>query len=223
MRFHSLDGIDWTDREAKKAHYVGTAINDFVEGARKGVRMPVRSEPVERVIGSSALLMADSLYIPALHSIANNGSPIVINNACLSWHRLSVTFMFAGARAYIGTLYPVLTSESEAMALALLGKHFGKMLPHAIWAAQNAAYGPADDRRPYVVTGVYTQRLRATAEDVPLRILTELNRGEAGWKRVFRSKIEDEQDRRRQETVQAYYDREIPAFRQRWFPEPGGR
>jgi hypothetical protein len=35
--------------------------------------------------------------------------------------------MFANARAYVGTLYQVSNVEAEAVAVALLGKHFGKL------------------------------------------------------------------------------------------------
>ncbi len=218
MRFHSLDGVDWTDRAAKAELYVGTAIKDFCDRSKEHPMKPKTREPLQRVVGSAALMMADNLYLAHTHSVAAMGTPIIINNACVSWHDLAGRFFFAGARAYIGTLFPVGTSEAEGIVLALLGKHFGKALPHAIWTAQNALYGALGDRRPYVVTGVYTQRLRVTTEDAPLRILTQLNRGERAWKQTIRIDTDDEQDRRKNEAVQAYYGREIPAFRDRWFP-----
>lgn len=52
------------------------------------------------------MMMADGNYIVMPRSLADEGTPIIINNACLSWHRLAGTFTFANARAYIGTLFP---------------------------------------------------------------------------------------------------------------------
>ncbi len=104
MRFISMDGVDWNDPRKKEKLYVGTAMLDFMEKTRSGKRElePVRKETVERVVGSSAMKMADDNYIVFPQSLADEGTPIIINNACLSWHRLASTFTFANARAYVG-------------------------------------------------------------------------------------------------------------------------
>src|SRR5215211_7255574 len=115
-------------------------------------------------------------------ALAAEGSPIIINNACVSWHELAGRFLFSNARAYIGTLFSVSDIEAEAIVVSLLDKHFGKLLPHALWSAQNAVYGKGGDRRPYLVTGVYPQRLRVTTEDVPRRILSRLRSGQKYWR-----------------------------------------
>ena len=57
------------------------------------------------MVGSSAMMMSDSNSLFAQHSIADMGTPIIVNNACVSWHRLAADMTFAGARAY--TLFPV--------------------------------------------------------------------------------------------------------------------
>src|SRR5690606_3848043 len=113
-------------------------------------------------------------YIALPRVLAANGTPIVINNACWSWHDLAERFIMAGARAYIGTLYPVNDLEAESVAVKLLDKHWGKCLPHALWSAQNDTYGGGGNRRPYIATGVYPQRLRVTRENAPLRIVKQL-------------------------------------------------
>ena len=175
FRFISVDGVDWADREAKSKLYVGNVIHDFNKRMNEGPTTfkPSRRENVDRVVGSSAMMMSDSNLIFAQRLIANVGTPIVINNACLSWHRLAADMIFAGARAYVGTLFPVLSSEAAEVATKVIRDYWGKPLPIALWSAQRDVYG-ADLRRPYVVAGVFTQSLRIDPIDFPARIKKRL-------------------------------------------------
>lgn len=220
-RFHSLDGVDWNDHVAKADLYVGTAIRDWADWTRNKTLEPVHKEDIDRVLGSAVLAMADNNYLPMPRALACEGSPIIFNNACVSWHELAGRFMFTGARAYVGTLYSVSDIEAEAVAVALLGKHFGKMLPHALWAAQNGVYGAGGDRRPYVVSGVYPQRLRSTREDVPRHIISKLWNGLRYWEKRAAQVGEGDPDRKEDlDEIANYYAREFPAFRERWFRRP---
>jgi hypothetical protein len=218
VRFVSLDGIDWNDPVAKKDLYVGTAILDYTRRERDEPNWePVHKEEIPRVIGSAAMVMADHNYIAMPRSLASEGSPIIINNACVSWHELASRFMFNNARAYIGTITDVSDLEAEAIILRLLDKHFGKPLAHGVWSAQNATYGHNSDRRPYVVTGVYPQRLRSTPEDAPRRIFHRLIGAARHWQRRL---IEATGDERLEKDIRAildYYKRELLGFKSRWF------
>jgi hypothetical protein len=188
MRFASLDGVDWNDPTKKAALYVGTAVLDFVERIKPGPNelKPVKKENIGRVVGSSAMKMSDSNLILMPRPLANGGSLIVVNNACVSWHGLAGNFTFANARAYVGTLFEVSPTEAGEIAVKILDKHWNKPLPVAVWAAQRDVYGP-DDRRPYVVTGVFPQRLRVKGLDYPARILKQLRTSLAGWERTLTS------------------------------------
>jgi hypothetical protein len=180
-RFVSLDGVDWHDPKQKENLYVGRAILDYIERTRTGAEnelMPVKKEEIARVTGSAVLKMYDQHYISLPHAIAAGGTPIIINNACSSWHRLASNYIFGNARAYIGTLFPVMTSEAHGVVERLLGKHFGKPIPTALWSAQREVYG-ANPRHPY---GVYPQCLRIPHYDVPAYIepFTRFERVEGG-------------------------------------------
>lgn len=217
VRFVSLDGVDWNDPIAKKDLYVGTAIIDYTNRERDDPNWePVHREEIPRVIGSAAMAMADNNYIAMPRSLACEGSPIIVNNACVSWHELAKRFMFTNARAYIGTVMPVADLEAEAIVVRLLDKHFGKPLGHAVWSAQNATYGAKSNRRPYVVTGVYPQRLRTTLEDAPRRILDRLIDAAKHWQRRLDRVRGEERLERDIRAILAYYEREILAFRKCW-------
>jgi hypothetical protein len=214
IRFISLDGIDWHDPQKDEKLYVGRAIIDFIEGTRpeSGTLQPVKKETVPRVVGSSALKLYDHNLIALPKPVADEGTPIIINNACASWHRLAANFIFAGARAYVGTLYPVTTSEAREVIVKLLDKHAGKPLAAALWSAQREVYGDGL-RRPYVAAGVYPQRLRIKRQDVIGRMVSRLSRALTGWKKAL--SVVDPNDSARMTTVReniAYYESELAHF-----------
>jgi hypothetical protein len=217
MRFVSLDGVPWNDRAKKEKLYVGTAMNDFMSRTRNHEDLePTIKDTVSRVLGSAAMKMHDNNFIALPRSLANESTPIVINNACVSWHRLAGNFVFGGARAYVGTLFPVSTTEAENVVVRALGKHQGKLLPHAFWSAQRETYGD-NPRRPYVMAGVYPQRIRATIADVPAYIAHELERGRDAWTR-YRDKggPHDAQRKRTVDSHVTFFERQIEWFKERW-------
>ncbi len=153
-RFHELDGIDWTDSAAKTNLYIGTAITSWVAMGIVGrSKYRVASEDIPRVIGSMGLRMHDRVWMPALHGFAPGCTPIVFNNACSSWHRLSATFMFAGARAYVGALFPVIESEAQEVGTSFFQKEINTSFSKALWTSQNRIY-QGQDRRPYAMVGL---------------------------------------------------------------------
>jgi hypothetical protein len=214
FRFVSLDGVDWTDREAKSKLHVGTAIHDFNELLNDGPSQlkPVKREAISRVVGSSAMMMSDSNLLFAQHTMADTGTPIIFNNACLSWHRLAGDMTFAGARAYVGTLFPVTSAEAAAVLTSALDAHWDRSLPVALWSAQRDVYG-VGLRRPYVVTGVFPQHLRVEPLDYPERIRKRLAGSLAGWReRLASVDSGDMQQITRINEIIRIYQRELDHF-----------
>jgi hypothetical protein len=212
IRFISLDGVDWSDSVAKKNLHVGTAITDFFARTQNHELEPVKKENTDRVFGSAALKMHDANLILLPKPLADEGTPIVINNACVSWHRLANHFSFCNARAYIGTLFPVTGSEAHEVVVTLVRKYFTKPLPAALWSTQRNVYGTST-RRPYVITGVYTQWLRARRQDVIGHLVTRLSRALAGWQRVLAA--EGQRDTSRHKIISegiAFYRQELAHF-----------
>lgn len=182
--FVSLDGVPWDDPVKKASLYIGTAILDFMERDRNDRSFrPTESEDVKRVPGSAALRVYDGNYIPILRSLAAGRTPIVINNACASWHRLAIGFTVANARVYIGTLFSVTEGEAQEFISQVLQRHYGKPLAVAVWHAHNQVYG-SSVRRPYVMVGCHFQRLRVTPSDAPREIIRELAKSLNAWRRM---------------------------------------
>jgi hypothetical protein len=201
-RFVSLDGVAWDDPEKEKKLHIGTAMIDFLQRRENRKEFqPAKKEGIGRVVGSAALRMADHNLLAFPRALAGEDTPIIINNACTSWHRLAGYFMFAGARAYIGTLFPISTSEADEVTTRVFGKYRKMPLAHAYWAAQREVYQGAI-RRPYVVAGVYPQRVEPARGDIPAHIARKLIRGRRIWQ-TFLAKSEP-LEKSRQQTVKRH-------------------
>ena len=154
--YNSIDGVDWRDRAAKEALPVGSALTTWLEMELKDrQRHVVAQEKIDRVPGSMAISLHDGPWIFASHGLHPETAPIVLNNSCWSWHQLCEKFTFAGARGYVGTLFPVLDAEAQEVAVAAIARHSGMELYRALWLAQRGVYG-VQGRRPYVVFGLPT-------------------------------------------------------------------
>lgn len=213
--FTSLDGVSWHDPDRDSKLVVGTAILDFTNQINE--LEPVLKVPIDRVHRSAVLQMHDNNYLPMPRSVAGHGCPVILNNACASWHRLSETFVLGGARAYVGTLYPVTAYDAEPVTTKLLGKHFGKPLPVALWAAQREAYGVDSLRRPYVMAGIFPQRLRTVHRDVPTETVKSLERNARNHKRRLDEEVNlsDKTKDGLRENI-AYLEREAMSLYSRW-------
>lgn len=164
-RFHSIDGVDWNDQVGKDALPVGSAARTWLEMDQlERNRFTVASEDIARVKGSMAILLHDGPWVFASHGMHPGTAPVVLNNSCWSWHRLCEKFIFAGARAYIGSLFPVINMEAQAVAISALTKHHDKELYRALWLAQKEVYGD-QGRRPYVMFGLPVVTIRPNRTD----------------------------------------------------------
>lgn len=156
-RFHELDGVNWADPVAKAGLYVGSAITSWgdIGDLIERNKYKVATETIPRVAGSMALQMSDNIWIPFFHGLAPESAPLVFNNACSSWHKLGNRFMFAGARGYIGTLFPVTDPEAQEIGRSIFETHLMSDTPEALWKSQNDVYGTGgNERRPYAMFGL---------------------------------------------------------------------
>ena len=185
IKFISLDGVDWNDKDKKQKLYIGEAIKDFIEFTRMDDGMkPIKKENIDRVKGSSMLKMFDDNLLVFPVAFADNTTPIIFNNACCSWHGLSKTFIFGNTRAYVGTLFQVTNTEAEEIAMRLLKSYFGKPLALALWRAQNDVY-PNSIRRPYLLVGTHFQKLRTTVQSNAQYLIKRLLTSEKYWARTL--------------------------------------
>lgn len=215
-KFISLDGVDWADHEAKKRLPVGTALLDYLNLIRSEPPLePVHKQPIDRVHGSAALRMADGNYIAAVRTLADTGTPIIINNACASWHELAARFAFAGCRFYVGTLVGVSNAEAQEVITRLMAKHLGKPIPLALWHVQREVYGDGP-RRPYAAMGVYFQSLRTAHSDAPTMIARHLETSLIHWRERQGDAALSASIRFTVDDYVTYLEGELAQLKQRW-------
>ncbi|MES2537247.1 MAG: hypothetical protein V4632_15390, partial [Pseudomonadota bacterium] len=189
----SLDGVDWKNKPALKK-IIGSAMTDFYEHHKD--YKPVSREKVARVPLSAGMQMYDGNIILAGQNLAGDRAPIILNNACVSWHQLAMRCVFADARVYIGTITPVIGPEAEGIADKVINKHFGKHLSVALWHAQNEVYGAAARRRPYVMVGVHYQRLTSGYGSNVVYLNKKLKMSHQYWKKKLNEALANEEDRK---------------------------
>lgn len=189
----ALDGVDWKNKPAL-GEIIGTAMNDFWEHHKDST--PISRVPVARVPLSAAMKMHDGNIILAGQNLADDRSPIILNNACVSWHQLAMRCVFADARVYIGTITPVIGPEAESIADKVINKHFGKHLSVALWHAQNEVYGANARRRPYVMVGVHFQRLTSDYGSNGAYLKKKLTKTHQYWKKKLDEAVANDENRK---------------------------
>lgn len=191
-RFHSLDGVDWRDKAGKTALPVGSAITSWMAGGMMDRKQYiVKQESIPRVIGSMGIQLHDGIWLFSSHGFAPESAPLIINNSCWSWHELSQRTTFAGARAYVGSLFPITNAEAQEVGLALFGKHIGQELPMALWSVQREVYGTSG-RRPYVMVGLPFVSIRQNNVDAVRYMSDAYAAGIAHWSDRTKNSTYDE-------------------------------
>lgn len=181
-RFHSLDGVDWRNKEILASLPVGTAITSWsaMSDSERNDHI-ISQQTIPRVTGSMAIKLFDGIWLFASHGFPPESAPIFINNSCWSWHELSLRTTFAGARAYVGTLFPVTDAEAQEVSQALFGRYIGQELTRALWSAQREIYGTST-RRPYVMVGLPFIAIRPNTKDAVSYLIKSYLEGIEQWR-----------------------------------------
>jgi hypothetical protein len=153
-RFVSLDGVNWDDDAGKSALPVGSAITawsklDMLERSKH----VIAEEDIARVASSMAMMLHDGPWLFISHGFNAAAAPMVLSNCCWSWHEIGLRMMFAGARGYVGALFPVTDVEAQELGKALFSGKGIEPTFKALWRAQRDVYGKSP-RRPYAMLGL---------------------------------------------------------------------
>ncbi len=217
-RFVSFDGVPWHDSEGKsKIKNSEVALQDYVEIKQKDIESLkiIDTKELKRVKGCMALKMVDDIYLPSPHAIADINSPIIINNACSSWHELSKRLIFAGARAYIGTMFPITGIEAKEIGRRLFASHLEEPLAFALWQVQNEVYG-REMRRPYVMVGPHFTRIHISQIHVPNYLTHRLSISIKRWQKKSESHPEEE-IRTNAKKAKEFLEKELREHIMRWY------
>lgn len=104
--FKTFDGFPWmSDPLMTLPHYV---FEDMLKALRSKEDAGETRVRFNSPIASSCHIQChDSIHQGDFHCLAGVGYPLVFNNTCSSSHELAASFIDAGARGYVGTLWSV--------------------------------------------------------------------------------------------------------------------
>ena len=126
--------------------------------ATKNMPQPVESKPAmlrmrQLVLGHEAGMMSPVSF----DRLASAQRPLVIGSACGSWTDLSQRFMYAGATAYIGTLWPITDRTAIKFAEAFFPKLFDMPLVDAFTEARRSL-DDGLDQLTYALSGTFESK-----------------------------------------------------------------
>ena len=116
MLFAALDGVAWADRPLSRyPRYVG---DDLMQALRED-KENLKRMPVNVPIALSCHIQChQSIHQGAFDTLAAYAHPIVFNNSCSSSNELAASFLAAGARGYLGTLWYVGSKTAKMAAIS---------------------------------------------------------------------------------------------------------
>lgn len=120
---------------------------------KSGIKLPMRSLVLGHEPGMNSPF--------AVQRLASSQRPIVIANACGSWNEMSMRFTFAGAAAYIGTLWAVSSGTASQFATKFHQDLFNRPLDSAFFEARNSLASDLD-KKNYVMTGSFENKYDAS-------------------------------------------------------------
>jgi hypothetical protein len=171
MIFTALDGFPWASQPLKHfPRYVGEDMMNAIHSDRS-VKRVAFNYPIAL---SCHIKCHDGIHQGQFQSLAALSHPVVFNNTCSSSHELAASFIGAGARTYIGTLWNVGNATATQAAEVFYKSAIG---PGNILAAFTAMNGSLKNRKyqdVYILWGRPFSSLRPPEKKSDEKILNRL-------------------------------------------------
>jgi hypothetical protein len=210
IRFISLDGVDWNDPHNKETLYVGRAILDHLERTKSDLLQPVRKDTVPRVVGSSALKLYDHNLIVLPRALVDEGTPVIINNACASRRRRIFSLV---ARELMSAHFFRLRPQQRRRSLSNCWTNMPANRFRRLYGQRNARSTARVCAVP-ILRPVFTRSGCAIGDRMSDGMKSRLSRALAGWKKTLSGIDPNDHTRAKvaRETI-AYYEQELAHFR----------
>ncbi|MDM8172914.1 hypothetical protein QT327_00900 [Olivibacter sp. 47] len=160
--FKKLDGFEWRSEELKAESYSSEFYATILPAIRKAYasRKVIKRNKVERVFNSNSITCSDFNYSAIFDSVGGNKvHPIIFNNICWSWAKVSTSFISSGSRGYVGTL----TAVQNDKAIQFAKKFYDNVFDNNIISAFHIAssnYLKSESSNIYIYWGVHFSTLK---------------------------------------------------------------
>lgn len=104
--WRKLNGFNWGSKELEDQQYPHYVVEDMTKSSFEN---PDKKRIKKNNVRGSSSIKCSDFHYQALFNILASGDnhPIIFNNTCNSWSRISDPFIKSGARFYIGTLWKI--------------------------------------------------------------------------------------------------------------------
>jgi hypothetical protein len=198
--FTALDGFAWRSDPLKA--YPKYVFEDMFKALKEERGTIVRTPMRDPIALSCHIQCSDSIHQGAFQMLAAFGRPLIFNNTCSSNHQMAETFIPAGARAYIGTLWAVgntCATQAARTFYAELLKH-GSML--RAFTATNRAIKEKQYRDVYIFWGLHFSTLPKPDRKSDEKLFAALIHAYVMWLRKTRTAMEPDVKRNSVEHVE---------------------
>ena len=150
--FRKFNGYRWLSKELKAQNYPHYVFSDMINAINKKQKKERKRK--DKISGSSAIVCHDFSYQGIFGLFANSPAPIIFNNSCWSWGDISHSFISAGARSYIGTLWNVNNHIAKKTAESFYQQIFDKPILDSLQTALSNTQG-TEDEHIYILWGLH--------------------------------------------------------------------
>jgi hypothetical protein len=173
MIFKTFDGFPWMSRPLKSIpHYVFEDMMKVLKSKSPGRLVRVRvTSPIAL---SCHIECHDSIHQGAFQSLSGVSHPFVFNNTCASSHELAATFIAAGARSYLGTLWSVGNKTASCAATDFYEEAIRQGNLLAAFFAMNGRISNKKYQNVYILWGLHFSSLRKPSEKSDAKIFHAL-------------------------------------------------
>lgn len=184
-KFHrtvSIDGRPWFEALPDEGRHYG-GIWDYLRREPPEKWSIISREPIAHVAHATAIKVRGGCVILSMINVLDvSVSPIIFNNACVSYYDAAQTLTFAGARAYVGTLTPVSTTAAQELAELLFRSQLTQVsLPLTLWLAQLRVFSDPNDRT-YIHVGCHFVSITPPQKDVSKVVRTRVRHARDRWR-----------------------------------------
>lgn len=143
--FRKFDGFVWGSAAFRDATYPRYVFADMQNAMRASFNGTKNQKRVHKaVVPDSCAIKCHGpggIFQALLQTVAAQGAPLVFNNSCWSAFGIAESFLVAGARGYIGTLWGINNTTAVEVAEFFYPQLFQRTVLDAIHAAGKQALG----------------------------------------------------------------------------------
>jgi hypothetical protein len=194
--FRRFDGAPWMSAELKAKGLPSYVFEDMAKAmrAKREDKNVIRVKANYPISASCHIKCVDSLHQGHFRMLASHTSPLIFNNTCWSWYEISTSFINAGCRGYIGTLWGIKNKNATDAAKAFYDDGSSELVARRVDQMNRSLAGTVDSD-VYSYWGLpFTVLPRARGEG-RAKVLKEMVRGAVGWLEYSREPKEEELQR----------------------------